>query len=436
MSARSMLRPAAFLLTAALTACGESTPPFEPIAALPRLLTADEQEIIAASNDFGLDLFRRVYTGAGPGEPPAEEYEPDTNVFLSPLSASMALGMALNGAVGDTWTGMRAGLAFDDLSQDQVNAAYRSLIDLLVGLDERVDFAIGNSVWTRQDFPVLQSFYDVVQQYFDAEARSLDFDDPTSVDTINAWIRAATNGLIEEGIEQISVYDMVFLINAIYFQGLWTDQFDPEDTRPASFERADGSTVTVDMMSLKAEFRTASTETFRAAELPYGGGAYSMVVVLPHRDVALADVVVGLQEGGWDVLTERLDALEAGSEIPLELPKFTTAYDIYLNDALRAMGMDVAFGVDADFGNLTPVDVCIQYVRQKSFVEVDEAGTKAAAVTVVSIGLTSAPTPFVVDRPFIFALRERFSGTVLFIGAIGDPTLEDAPDVVKPAPGC
>ncbi len=410
------------LLGLAVVGCGDDTAT-GPIEALPRELSLAERDIIAAGNSFGLELFRRTYA--------AETHD---NVFLSPLSASMALGMTMNGAVGETWDGMREGLAFGGLSQDEVNAAYRDLMDLLRGLDPAVEFGIGNSIWIRQGFPVLQSFKDVVARYFDAEARELDFDDPASLDVINGWISDATHGLIEEGIDEISPTDLLFLINAIYFNGRWTEAFDPDDTEPAVFRRDDGSSVVVDMMHRRGAIRQAWSERYVAAELPYGGGAYGMVVVLPHPHVTLDQVVQAMDDAGWRDLTARLDTAVA-DELVMEMPRFTTRYDTYLNDVLQAMGMDAAFGVDADFRNLTPEGVCIQYVRQKTFVEVDEAGTKAAAVTVVDVGRTSIAS-MIVDRPFLFAIRERFSGTILFIGTIEDPTLEDAPEVEKPAAGC
>ncbi len=408
-------------LAVVLAACGTDDG-VEPILELPRPLTSQEQAVVGASNTFGLDLFRRVHAG-----------ETHPNVFLSPVSASMALGMTMNGTASETWTGMREALRFGTLSQSEINESYRGLVDLLLDLDPRVEIGVGNSIWTRLGFPVKQSFYDVVKEYFDAEAREMDFTDPATKDTINAWIQDATKGLIEKGIDEISEADKVFLINAIVFDGRWTAEFDEEDTRPATFTRSDESTVQVQMMHMDADLPYARTDRYTAVELGYGGGAFAMLVVLPRYDVGLADLVASLDDAAWADLVAALDT----AEVELGLPKFTIEYDAYLNDPLVAMGMDSAFSPAADFSGLTPVDsVCIQYVRQKSYVEVDEAGTKAAAVTVVSVGLTSAGPMLYADRPFLFAIRERHSGTILFLGTIGDPTAEDAPEVEKPRPPC
>jgi serpin B len=405
-----------------LQGCGtDPSGPADPIDALPRPLTVTEQELVSASNRFGFDLFRRVHAA-----------EDGPNVFLSPLSASMALGMILNGAAGETWAGMRGALAFDDLSAEQINASYRSLIDLLTDLDPAVRFDIANSVWAREGFAVLPSFYDVIREYFDGEARTLDFNDPQSLATINGWISEATNGRIEKGIDEISDADLMFLINAIYFNGDWTERFDRGRTQRTAFTRTDGSTVQVDMMTGKVELGYAADPRWTAGELPYGGGAFGMVLVVPRDDVSLDDVVRDFDAAAWDALTARLQE----SELDVFLPKFRFEYDTWLNDPLIDMGMSRAFSPDADFSALTPGNVCIQFVRQKTFIEVDEEGTEAAAVTVGGVGVTSLPPQLRVDRAFLFAIRERLTGTILFMGTIGDPTVEETQPKAKPAPPC
>jgi serine protease inhibitor len=350
------------------------------------------------------------------------------------LSASFALGMALNGAAGQTWEGLRTGLRLGDRSEQEIKEGYRSLRELLVGLDPHVEIGVGNSVWTRQGFPVLPSFYDAVRQYFGAEAQERDFADPATVQAINEWIREATAGLIEKGIDEIGQADQLFLINAIYFVGEWTTRFDPSRTRLEQFTRENGTHVLVPLMWQKEDLPYARTARYEAVELGYGGGAFAMVVVLPAPDVPLADIVAELSPAWWDGLVAALDTVE----LDLYLPKFRIEYDAYLNSPLVAMGMGSAFSPDADFSRLTPHRVCLQFVRQKTFVEVDEAGTRAAAVTSVGVGVTSVVEPRImrVDRPFLFAIRERLSGAVVFLGTIGDPTHEDAPQPQKPEPPC
>lgn len=399
-----------------LAACGDPLgPDVQLIEELPRALSASEVELITQSNDFGLGLLREVLA----------EDDRD-NVILSPLSASMALGMTLNGADGSTFDDMRGGLGFGTLDQAEINTAYRGLIDLLTDLDPIVRFDIGNAVWARDGVPFHQSFFDAVQQAFDAEARALDFADPATVDVINGWVDDRTNGFIDRIIDQLDPALVMLLVNAIYFEGTWTHAFDPGDTRPQIFRRADDSTVMVDMMSIsdvEVGFGGGSVGGigYTAVDLPYGGEAFSMLVVVP--DGPVRDLAAGLDAAAFGTIVAGLSATEVDA---VSIPKFALSYDTYLNDPLKRMGMEVAFTPAADFTRMSPMgdQLCIAFVRQKTFMEVDERGTRAAAATAVGVG----PTSFIgltADRPFLIAIRERLSGTTLFLGVVGDPTAED-----------
>ena len=379
---------------------------------LPRPLTASERRLIDAGPAFGLALLREV-DRAHRGE----------NVFISPLSASMALGMTLNGARGATLDSMRAALGFGDAPLATVNASYRSLIDLLRGLDQGVDFRIANSVW--YDAPriaVLASFASTAKQYFDAQVSGLDFRSPSAVAAINDWVKAGTNGKIETIIDGSIPDDArVYLINAMYFKGTWRDGFARAETQPAPFA-APGGAVTASLMHQDASFRYAEDELAQVVELPYGRGAYVMTVVLPREGVALESLVGGALAERWARWTSSLHP----QEVKLWLPKFRLEFGDSLNAPLRALGMGIAFSDSADFtGMANRRDLAISRVLQKTFVDVYEEGTEAAAVTAVEIGVTSAgpPTPVTVrvDRPFVFALRERLSGTLLFLGKIVVP---------------
>ncbi len=412
-----VLRTWAPIISLVAAACSDAAGPGEnPITELPRALTVSEQALISASNVFGLGLAARVA---------ASDTRP--NVVLSPLSASMALGMTLNGADGATFDAMRGALGFGSLSQDEINASYRDLIDLLTDLDPAVRFEIANAIWAKEGVPFHQAFFDAVAAAFDARAESRDFSDPATLAAINAWVEDHTDGLIDSIVEELDPALVMLLVNAIYFDGAWATQFDPEDTRRQSFTRADGSTVSVDMMSLTdVEVRVGFGPAYMAAELPYGGRAFSMVLVVPDD---ARDWLASLDAGAWAALVAGL----APQELDLvSIPKFTLTYDAYLNRPLQAMGMDPAFRPGADFTRMSPIgnQLCIDFVRQKTFIEVDERGTRAAAVTSVGVGVTSF-SGFVVDRPFVFAIRERLSGTILFVGLVGDPTAEDpGPDPI------
>ena len=407
-----------------LAACGEPLGPGgagPPLEELPRPLTPGEAMVVERSNAFGIDLLREVL-----------EADDRTNVVLSPLSASMVLAMTLNGAAGTTLDGMRTALRLEGLSRQEINDSYRGLMSLLTDLDPLVDVSIASSAWANEAYSFHQAFFDAVTEHFDGSVESRDFGDPNTLGEINAWVDRSTRGLIERILQEgeLDPKLALLLLNAVYFEGRWRAGFDPENTEPGTFTREDGSTVTVDMMHLTdVELPYGRTDDLVAVELPYGRGAYSMVVALPWESTP-REVLAGMDATGWDTL---MASLEPRVLDGLSLPRFVMEYDSFLNDALTDMGMGIAFTPQADFSDLSPEDLCMDFVRQKTFIEVDEAGTRAAAVTAVGIGVVSF-FGFLVDRPFLFAIRERLSGTILFVGVIGDPTASDSGPGAFPAP--
>ena len=390
----------------------------ERIAELPRALSASEVGAIQASNDFAFELLRETWA--------RESDHP--NVFLSPLSATMALGMVLNGADGETFQAMRSTLGWEGMSQDEINQAYRDLMDLLLDLDSSVELLIANSTWAREGMPFLPEFFQAVQEWFDAEARELDFDDPAAVDAINAWAEEKTNGRIPEVLEEIEPEHILFLLNAVYFNGDWTNQFDRAETGPAPFTLSDGQEVQVQRMNgrIPAGIRQLPGG-IRVGELPYGGQAFVMTLVLPPPDSSLDDLLAELDGATWAEWTSGLPEDYADArEIQVGLPRLELTYSKELNDVLSDMGMEVAFDPgEADFSRLIQVtptqNAYLDFVKQDTFLRVDEEGTEAAAVTTVGVGVTSAPPSLIVDRPYLLVIRERLSGTILFMGAIGDP---------------
>lgn len=400
----------AFILAVALAGCdsilGLSGRETAPLTELPRALSAPEQELIRASNRFAFGLLREV--GAR---------DTAANVFLSPLSASMALGMTMNGARGETFAEMRGALGFGALEQEEINASYRSLVDLLLGLDRGVELRLANSIWARKGYPFHDAFFGTTREHFRAEAAELDFSDPAAVRTINDWASRSTNGRISEILKEIDPDVVMYLMNAIYFKGSWTTQFDPGRTHEAVFHRADGSHQRVKMMHLPEQaVRHLKTAEAEMVDLPYGRGAFSMTVVLPAEGRTLEDLVASLDDGTWSAWTDRL----AERRFDVYLPRFRLEYGSVLNETLKALGMEAAFDPRrADFTGMSPSrGLFVGEVKQKSFIEVNEEGTEAAAVTSVSM-VDSAPPSFRADRPFLVVIRERLSGTILFVGTIG-----------------
>ncbi|HEY0025809.1 MAG TPA: serpin family protein [Longimicrobium sp.] len=382
----------------------------EPITRLPRALTQSEQDLIVASNRFGFNLLREV-----------SARDSSSNIFLSPLSASMALGMTMNGARGETFTGMRSTLGFGAMEPAQINASYRSLIDLLLGLDGNVDMRLANSIWVDQRFPLHPAFVESSLQHFDARVTALDFANPASANTINGWVDQGTNGKIKTIIDGIDAGVVMYLINAVYFKGSWTQEFDPARTSPAPFHRADGGQHSVQMMFLRdAKVRSVMNDQVQMVDLAYGRGAFSMTLVLPPNGQPLRQWAAGVTDEKWQTWVAQL----RDTEMDVLLPRFRLEYDEVLNKTLQALGMGTAFDEGAaDFGGMSPLgaDLFITNVKQKTFLEVNEKGTEAAAATSVEMGVTSGPPTFIANRPFLVAIRERHSGTILFVGLIGDP---------------
>ena len=399
-----LFRPALFVVALIGTACQEGTAPgpIAPITSLPRNLSESESKVIASSNQFAFDLFR---TG--------NVSQHKANVFISPLSASMALGMTANGANGTTYDEMRSALRLNGATREDVGAGYKSLIALLMDLDPGTTFSIANSIWYDQTFPFNTSFLDESKLYFDAQVQALDFKSPSAVPTINSWVSAKTNHRIPTILDSIDDSEVMFLINAIYFKGIWQKQFDKSKTTDAPFRAADGTTATVKMMSRAEGVQYAAAPEYSAVDLPYGNSAFTMTVVLPNGDIdAFAE---SFDEGKWNTLVSSLH----DSNVPVYLPRFRMEWKRMLNEDLQQLGMRLAF-YQADFTRMSPrgLDLIITRVLQKTFVDVDEQGTEAAAATMVGIGLTSLPVAFRADRPFLVVIRERFSGTILFIGKI------------------
>ncbi len=415
----SMLRKSLplLVLVPALAGCSlfsgpEHTPaPTEPLTALPRPLSAAEQRVVAGSSVFAFGLLREVARG-----------DPGGNVFLSPISASLALGMTATGARGETLDGMRNALGFGGASLDEIDPAYHDLMALVLGLDGGVDVRLANSIWMRQGFPFLSSFTDAAQRWFEARVTALDFNDPSAPATINAWVNEGTGGKIPTIVDApIDPAIVMYLINATYFKASWRERFDPAKTVQTTFHRGDGGTQTVPMMRRSGDVVYFDAGDARGVELPYGRGAFVMDVVLPATGT-VGDLVASLDTARWAGWLARLHS----TQVDLGLPRFRLTNDRLLNDPLVALGMGAAFTPDgADFTGMSPLGrkLYISKVKQKTYADVNEEGTEAAAVTSVEIGVTAMPQriSFVADRPFLVAIRERLSGTILFVGVVQAP---------------
>lgn len=400
--------PVALLCVLFAFNCGEHVS--SPEIPETRELTVSEKRLAESGNSFGLKLYREM-----------NKDEIGKNVFISPLSVSYALGMTLNGAAGETREAMAKTLELQGMSFDDINKSYKSLMELLTTLDPDVIFEIANSIWYQERFHVEQEFIDVNKEFFDALVRALNFNDPASVDIINGWVSEKTHGLIEEVIDEIDPAAIMFLINALYFKGTWLYEFDPDDTKQATFYRDNGSETEVQMMSQRAEFLYYANDQFQAMHLPYGSEKFSMTVFLPRIGINVDELISQMNDQTWSNWIYAFPDVK--QEVNLYLPRFTIEYEKSIREVLISLGMGIAFTDAADFSNINKNGgLFISDVNHFTYVNVDEEGTEAAAVTVVEIRVTSGGSPVMrIDRPFFFVIRENQNDTILFLGKVMNP---------------
>ncbi|HRY98312.1 MAG TPA: serpin family protein [Bacteroidales bacterium] len=398
-----------FLLALLPLAPGCSRDDDAPETVPPIVLTEKQQAVVNAGNAFGFNMLRSV-DQAFPGE----------NYMISPLSISAALGMTWNGALGQTAQQMQDVLGFQGLSAQEVNESYQKLLGYLLSSDPKVSLEIANSIWYRDGFQVLPSFIAVNQTYFNAEVIAANFGDPATVGQINAWVSGKTHGKITSIVDNIPELTMMYLINATYFKGDWTYRFREADTYTADFHLADGTVKGADMMNMKCDLEVLNSALVDGIRLPYGDGRYAMIALLPAQGVELNDVVTALEPSLWD---QWLGGFAPVNAMEVHLPKFKFEKEMKLNDHLIGLGMPLAFVPGAaDFGGINPQEeLYIDEVKHKVYIDVNEKGTEAAAVTSVSIGVTSAGPYLMFNRPFLFFIVEKHTGYVLFAGKVAEP---------------
>lgn len=366
-------------------------------------------QIADRTTDFAFSFFDKIQAA----QPSSE------NVFVSPLSVHMALGMLLNGAEGETASQIKEALKAKGISQADLNDTYQALLKGLPKADPKVELGLANSVWYRNTFKVQDNFLNVLRQSFNAKVEGLNFSSPTAKDQINAWASNQTNGRIKKVIDQIQEQDVLFLLNALYFKGDWKYQFNPEKTSDAPFYLANGQTKTVKMMRIKEKFKATVKNNYAAVQLPYANGQYNLTLLIPSQKTGVNEVIKGMTASTWQDLQNSMNE----AQVNVGLPRFTLDYEIKLNDVLKAMGMTRAFTDDAQLDKINPNEpLYVSFVKQNTYLGIDEKGTEAAAVTTVGVGVTSVgPDPYICDRPFVLLISEKTSNTILFMGRIMNP---------------
>lgn len=373
-------------------------------------LCQEDNLLIESDNTFGCALFRSLVALEG-----------EKNVVVSPLSISMALGMVYNGAETETKEAMEKTLGLEGLTRQEINESYQRVIGYLTALDTKVAFQIANSIWGLEGYPFKQTFFDINRQYFDAEVRILDLYQPDAADAINQWVCGKTNAKITEVIsydEIVSNQIRMLLINAIYFKGIWTYLFDEKNTCDADFHKSDATATPCKMMGQEGEFLYLQNELFQAIELPYGNERFSMVIFVPRSSITLDSLIT-------EFTADNFTQWSAGftqQEVMVFLPRFKLEYKTELKAVLSSLGMGIAFTPAADFSGIAETGLYISKVIHKTFIEVNEEGTEAAAVTVITVVDSVMPGTYIrADRPFLFVIKEKMSNTILFMGKVVEP---------------
>ena len=398
-------------LAIVFASCTKSNVKPNPGKGIDLVLSSTEQQNATADNAFTLNLFKTVKASDNSG----------SNLFMSPLSVSFALGMTSNGANGETLSAINNTLGFGGFTEDEVNGYYKKLLTDLPKLDPQTTLNIANSIWYNQSFNVLPQFLSTNTNYFNAKIQPLDFANPASLSTINNWVNDQTNGKIPTIISDLSNDEKMVLVNAIYFKSTWNTKFDASQTAKQSFYLPDQSTLQTDFMHCdKITYNIYKDDNVRVIELPYSNSKYSMVIVSPLNGGSLDNLVSNIDASAWGNWTSKL----APTNGPVVMPKFKFSYSILLNNALSSMGMGNAFSGAADFTRINAGGgLTISKVQHKAFVAVDETGTEAAAATGVVVGATAVlnPPTVTIDHPFLFVIREMKTGLILFEGTMNNP---------------
>ena len=368
------------------------------------ILSDDQRKIIDGNNAFALRLFDKMQGM-------------DSKV-VSPISVAYLMGMLANGADGGTQQEIMKAIGCEGMSVQQLNDLYKGLIETAGHSDKQTTVRIANYVAVNKNYQLNTSFAQAVKVNYHAGVESLDFSSSKSADKINGWCKEQTNGMIPQIIDQVEPSAVSYLMNAIYFNGTWANKFDAQETKQENFRGYTRDIQKVDMMHQVKKFYYGEMDGFKAVELPYGNGTYSMTILLPNEDSSISDMMKGMDTNKLGELSNKME----NCMVNLKLPKFTTEMELPLNDIISSLGAPSMFVAgQADFSKFANGDFFVSKMLQKAKIEVSEQGTKAAAVTAAVMLTSMAPVElkhvtFTADRPFVYIIKDHRSGAILFMG--------------------
>jgi serine protease inhibitor len=372
----------------------------------------DYKKIVSYNNQLGLELLSKV------------ESNGDGNSFLSPTSLFMALSMVYNGTDRITKEEIARVLHAEGIDVIELNKANASLMSKLHSNSKQIQLKVANSIWLNEDYHFQTNFAEDNRDYFNAKIQEVDISDSQSTKMINDWVEKSTNNKITDMVESPLDPNLVaLLLNAIYFKGKWTHEFDKKQTENRTFYMKDGSTKEVPLMMLNEKLAYWENENFQAVSLPYGEEEMSMKIFLPKENLSLDKFQTMLTLDNWEKWNSEFQEKEG----KVMLPRFKLEYEFLLNDTLKELGMTTAFDTGANFSRMIEENeaLSISRVKQKTFIEVNEEGTEAAAATSVEIVKKSAsldkPFHMEINRPFFIVITDNETGTILFLGSISNP---------------
>ena len=368
-----------------------------------------DRGLVSLNTDFALKIFKEL-----------SNEDKNINVFISPISISLAAAMAYNGAKNSTQQEIAETLEFKDYNIEKLNSSFKVLLSSMTDIDEMVQIYTGNSIWCAKDFNIEKDFTDLAGNYYNASIYNEDFNNPDTAGKMNDWVSEATEGKISNIVSPQALKDAVmYLVNAIYFKGQWTDKFKVENTKEDDFFLIDKNVKKVQMMSNNKKYDYCKGDDFQMIRMPYGRGKAAMYVLLPNEGIGINDFTNSLSR---DLLNKYIsEAID--TEAMLKFPRFNVEYGAKnLVEPLKNLGMVNAFSTEkADFGSIAPL-MFISQIEHKAIIEVNEEGTVAAAASSMGMGVTAVrPVEFIVNRPFILLIRDDRTGNILFIGKILEP---------------
>lgn len=374
-------------------------------------LTNEQVQMVKRSNIFSYELFKAI---------DSTEEQKGKSLLVSPLSLMYVLGMLNDGALGDTEAEISSLFGLPTASKAAINDYCQALLTQAPQADPSVTLQTTNIVAAAKDITTAQQWRTDIQRYYEAEATSLDFTQPGALRLLNEWCSAKTQGMIPSILDELDPNTRMVLMNAVSFRATWTEKFDPADTRDETFTGEESHTATMPMMHRKAIALYAPTDIYSMLCLPYGSGTqWQMIILLPNEGRTVDDVINSQTFMSWEELWQMNNSRY---QVDVKIPRFRAASDIVLNDIVAQMGAPLMFSGCADFSQMTensePLNVSL--LKQKTAIEVNEEGTKAAAVTAAAmVGATLPPAQevnFHANRPFVYIIREASSGAVFFIG--------------------